>query len=82
MPFLIGPSSKSNKVYLNKVSENFLICPIFDFQKVRNAHGEKMIGWREDQLLCTFTNLDPAYVHYMQAIRIIFQFVPACVMIF
>lgn len=51
------------------------------FLLITNEDGSHMMGWREDQLLCTFNNLDPGFIHYMQAIRVIFQFVPACVMI-
>lgn len=62
----------------------WILSPLFllPFLLVKNEDGSHMMGWREDQLLCTFNNLGSSgYIHYMQAIRIIFQFIPACVMI-
>ncbi|CBY21144.1 unnamed protein product [Oikopleura dioica] len=61
----------------------WFVAPLFllPFLIFSNSDGTQMMGWREDQLLCTFTNLEPEFELYMKIMRLLFQFSPACIMI-
>lgn len=52
------------------------------FLLIRNDdNDEYMIGWKEDQNICTFNNLtNSTMILYMKFIRVLFQFLPAIAM--
>lgn len=45
-----------------------------------NIGDNNIIGWREDQYLCTFTNPTGLWLTYMKICRVLFQFIPLIIL--